>query len=82
MLMTFNDDPYLFKKVITGDESWVYDIETKVQSSQWKAFCYNKGDKRKVKTKAVGDTKKRISKIGRNAGISVLYLRRVTLKGT
>ena len=30
MLMTFNDDPDLLKKVITGDESWVYDyIETK-----------------------------------------------------
>ena len=33
----------LRKGIITGDESWVsgYDIETKVQSSQWKAFCYN-----------------------------------------
>ena len=32
-----NDDPYLLKKVITSDESWVYgyDIETKAQSSQW-----------------------------------------------
>ena len=31
MLTTFNDDPDLLKKVITGDESWVYgyDIETK-----------------------------------------------------
>ena len=38
MLTTFNDDPDLLKKVITGDESWVYayDIETKAQSSQWK----------------------------------------------
>ena len=36
--MTFNVDPDLLKKVITGDESWVYgyDIETKAQSSQWK----------------------------------------------
>ena len=43
MLTTFNDDPDLLKKVITGDESWVcgYDIETKDQSSQWKAFCYD-----------------------------------------
>ena len=24
MLMTFNDDSDLLKKVITGDESWVY----------------------------------------------------------
>ena len=33
-----NDDPDLFKKVITVDESWLfgYDIETKAQPSQWK----------------------------------------------
>ena len=33
MLATFNDDSDLLKKVITGDESWVYgyDIETKAQ---------------------------------------------------
>ena len=32
LLTTFNDDPDLFKKVITGGESWVYgyNIETKV----------------------------------------------------
>ena len=43
MLTTFNDDPDVLKKFITGDESWVYgcDIETKAQSSQWKAFCYD-----------------------------------------
>ena len=43
MLTTFNDDPDLLKKVITGDESWLYgyDIETKAQSYQWKAFYYN-----------------------------------------
>ena len=31
MLATFNDDPDLLKKVITGDKSWVYgyDIKTK-----------------------------------------------------
>ena len=35
MLITFNDEPDLLKKVITGDESWVYgyDNETKAQSS-------------------------------------------------
>ena len=35
MLMMFNGDKDLHKKVITGDESWVYDydIKTKVQSS-------------------------------------------------
>ena len=38
MLTTFNDNPDLLKKVITGDESWVqgYNIDTKTQSSQWK----------------------------------------------
>ena len=38
-MTTFNDDPDLLKKVITGDESWVYgyDIETEDQSSQWKS---------------------------------------------
>ena len=34
----FNDDPDLLKKVTTLGESWVcgYDIETKVQSFQWR----------------------------------------------
>ena len=38
MLTMFNNDPDLLKKVITGDESWVYgyDIETKAQSIQGK----------------------------------------------
>ena len=38
MLTTSKDNPDFLKKVITGDESWVYsyDIETKLQSSQWK----------------------------------------------
>ena len=38
MLRTFNDDPDLMKKVITGDKSWVYgnDSETKGQSSKYK----------------------------------------------
>ena len=33
-----SDDENVLKKVITGDESWVYgyDPETKRQSSQWK----------------------------------------------
>ena len=36
MLTTFNDDPDLFdKKVITGEESWVYGYN-RAQSSQWK----------------------------------------------
>ena len=38
MLATFNDYTDLLRKVMTGDETWVYgcDIETKAQSSQWK----------------------------------------------
>ncbi|GAB1860480.1 Histone-lysine n-methyltransferase setmar-like protein [Camponotus japonicus] len=38
MLNDVNDDPDLLKRVITGDETWVYgyDVETKAQSSQWK----------------------------------------------
>ena len=50
------------------------------------AFCYDWGDKRKLETGAVGDTKKRVSEVFRglfkNACISVLYLRGVILKGT
>ena len=36
MLNDVNNDPDLLKKVITGDESWIYcyDVETKAQSSQ------------------------------------------------
>ena len=38
MLTTFNDNPNMLKKVLTGNESWVhgYCIETKAQSFQWK----------------------------------------------
>ena len=38
MLMTFNNDSDLLKRLITGDESWMYgyDIETNDQPSQWK----------------------------------------------
>ena len=30
-----NGDDKFLKNIITGDETWVYDVETKVQSSQW-----------------------------------------------
>ena len=38
MLNEVNEDPDFLKRVITGDESWVYgyDVETKAQSPQWK----------------------------------------------
>jgi outer membrane lipoprotein-sorting protein len=38
MLECANGDSEFLKIVITGDEMWVYryDLETKVQSSQWK----------------------------------------------
>ena len=56
MLMTFNDDSDLLKKVITGAESRVYGYatETKAQSSQWN-----------IETEAVGDTKKYVSEVFR-----------------
>ena len=39
LLKTANKDPDFPKKVIAGDESWVYgyDPETKAHSSQWKS---------------------------------------------
>jgi histone-lysine N-methyltransferase SETMAR len=51
MLNDVNDDPDLLKRVITGDETWVYgyDIETKAQSSQWK----NPGEPRPKKARQV-----------------------------
>ena len=38
-----DDDPDLLKKVITGNESWLFGYETgtKALSSQCKAFCYD-----------------------------------------
>ena len=38
LIQTATNEPDFLKKVITGDESWVYgyDPETKAQSSQWK----------------------------------------------
>ena len=37
LLNEVNDDPELLKQIKICDETWVYiyDIETKVQSSQW-----------------------------------------------
>ena len=51
LLNDVNDDPDLLKRVITGDESWVYgyDVETKAQSSQWKF----KGEPRQKKARQV-----------------------------
>ena len=67
MLTTFNDDSDLLKKVITADESWLYgyDIATKAQLSQWKAFCNDWGNKRKIEAAAVGDTEKPVSEVFR-----------------
>ena len=44
----FDDDPDLLKKVITSDESWVYD---------------NWGYERNIEPGAVGDTKKHASEV-------------------
>ena len=78
ILTTFNDDADLYQKVITGPR-WLFPL-AKTEGTDWrKSFCYDWGDKRKIQTGAVGDTKKCVSEM---AGISVLYLREVTLKGT
>ena len=39
LIQTTTNKPDFLKKVITGDESWVYsyDLERKAQSSQWKS---------------------------------------------
>ena len=39
LIQTATNEPDFLKKVITGDESWVYgyDLETKSWSSQWKS---------------------------------------------
>ena len=39
LIQIANNESDFLKKVITGDESWVYsyDLETKAQSSQWKS---------------------------------------------
>ena len=48
-----------------------------------KCYDYDLGDKRKIETEAVSEERFRsVSRIGKNADISVLYLRAVTLKGT
>ena len=38
LIQTFTNEPDFLKKIITGDESWVYGYasETKAQPSQWK----------------------------------------------
>ena len=53
MLTMLNNDSDLLKKIMTGDESWVYgyDIQTKAQSSHWKRPEQNKTEKaRKVRS--------------------------------
>ena len=61
--ISYNEDPDLLKKVITGDKSWVYgyNIEIKAQI----LFYYDWGDKRIIETEAIGDTKKSVSSIGK-----------------
>ena len=34
---------------------------------QWKAFCYDWGDKRKIETRAGSDTKKHVSEVFRGS---------------
>ncbi|CAB3259756.1 unnamed protein product [Arctia plantaginis] len=51
-----NNDAELLKRVITGDETWVYgyDVETKAQSSQWR----HSGSPRPKKTRQVRSNSK------------------------
>ena len=75
----------LLKKVVTADESWVnaHGIETKGQSSRFVTIEEIK-EKSKQLLFAIPNNafQKSISRVGKNADISVLYLRGVTLKGT
>ncbi|XP_050528011.1 protein GVQW3-like [Daktulosphaira vitifoliae] len=87
LLNDVNDDPDLLKRVITGDESWVYgyDIETKVQSSQWKSPGEPRGDKNCIAEGSRLYQKvliRSVLKIGKSVGTSVLHPRGITLKGT
>ena len=59
---TFNDDPDLLKKVITGPH-WLFSPSKTEDTHEKKAFCYDWLDKSKIDTGAVGDTKKHISEV-------------------
>lgn len=60
-----NGDPDLFKWDITGDESWAYDydIETKVQSWQWKSPGEQRPNKEKIAERTQEHKKKCISEL-------------------
>ena len=62
MLTTFNDDPDLLKKVIAGNESWLYgyDIETNAQSNH---FATIEEIKQKSKLELLGDTKQLVLEV-------------------
>ena len=73
--------------VFTGlGRRWLFPLPQTEDAIERKAFCYDSGDKIKVEKRACGDTKKpcfrNVSRIGKNADISVLDLRGVKLKGT
>jgi len=56
MLETANKDPDFLTKVITGDESWAFDPETKAHSSQWKlprSSCLKKARQSQRNVKAM-----------------------------
>ena len=70
-----------------GHNWWriIFPLPKTEDTDERKAFCCDWGDRRKIEAAAVGDTKKRFPEVFRglekNAAISVLYLRGVTLKG-
>ena len=76
ILTLFNDDPDLLKKVITGDESWVYDhdIETKAQSYRFAAIEEIKEKSKQELLAMLKSSFRSISWLGTNSGISTLYL--------
>ena len=70
--------------VFTGlGPRWLFPLAKTEDIDACKAFCNDWGDKRKIETGACWRYQKvrfrSVSRIGKNAGISVLYLRRVGL---
>ena len=85
MLTTFNQEPELLKKVIAGDNLWAYGYDTETKA-QWSRFATVEEIKDILKKAgAVGDTKKEcfriVSRIGKNARVSVLYLGELLWRG-
>jgi len=82
MLSRVNSDDTFLKRIITGDETWVYgyDMETKKQSSQW----IFPGESRPKKARQCRSNVKVLliaSNNGLNVGGSALHVEGTILKG-